>query len=109
MEMLDEFKVFLTKHGVIGLAVAVVIGGAVSKLVSALVSDLIMPVVGVLTPEGNWREATLTVGRIKFGIGDFAGAFIIGDFAGAFIDFVIISFVIFMIVKNLLKEPAAKA
>lgn len=100
MKMLDEFKVFLTKHGVIGLAVAVVIGGAVSKLVSALVSDLIMPVVGILTPEGNWREATLTVGRIKFGI---------GDFAGAFIDFVIISFVIFMIVKNLLKEPAAKA
>jgi len=100
MRVMGEFKAFLLKHGVIGLAVAVVIGGAVSKLVSALVNDFIMPIVGALTPEGNWREATLNLGKVKFGI---------GDFAGAFIDFVIISFVIFMIVKNLVKEPAAKA
>jgi large conductance mechanosensitive channel len=84
---------------VIGLAVAVVIGGAVGKLVTALVGDMIMPVVGALTPSGNWREATLTVGTIKFGI---------GDFAGAFIDFVIISFVVFILVKNLIKEAPAK-
>lgn len=98
--MLGEFKQFLMKHGVIGLAVAVVIGGAVGKLVTALVADIIMPIVGAMTPSGNWREAVWTVGNIKFGI---------GDFAGAFIDFVIISFVIFMIVKNLIKEPPAKA
>ena len=97
---MDEFKAFLLKHGVVGLAVAVVIGGAVGKLVTALVSDLIMPIVGALTPGGNWREATLTIGSIKFGI---------GDFAGAFIDFVIISFVVFTIVKNLVKEAPAKA
>ena len=98
--MMGEFKSFLMKHGVIGLAVAVVIGGAVGKLVTALVSDLIMPIVGALTPGGNWREATLTIGSIKFGI---------GDFAGAFIDFVIISFVVFTIVKNLVKEAPAKS
>lgn len=97
--MLGEFKAFLRQHNVVGLAVAVVIGGAVGKLVTALVADLIMPVVGALTPDGNWREATLTVGSIKFGI---------GDFAGAFIDFVIIAAVIFLIVKNLLKEAPAK-
>jgi len=97
--MLGEFKAFLRQHNVVGLAVAVVIGGAVGKLVTALVADLIMPVVGALTPDGNWREATLTVGSIKFGI---------GDFAGAFIDFVIIAAVIFLIVKNLLKEEPAK-
>ena len=95
--MLDEFKAFLMKHGVIGLAVAVVIGGAVGKLVTALVTDLVMPIVGALTPSGDWRQATLTIWKIKFGV---------GDFAGAFIDFVIISFVIFMIVKNFIKEPA---
>ena len=95
--MLNEFKAFLFKHGVVGLAVAVVIGGAVGKLVTALVADLIMPIVGALTPSGDWRQATLTIGSIKFGV---------GDFAGAFIDFVIIAFVVFMIVKNLLKEPA---
>ena len=98
--MLGEFKAFLLKHGVIGLAVAVVIGGAVSKLVTALVADLIMPIVGALTPTGNWREAVLPVGNINFGI---------GDFIGAFVDFLIISFVIFMIVKNLLKEAPAKS
>jgi large conductance mechanosensitive channel len=97
---MGEFKSFLMKHGVVGLAVAVVIGGAVGKLVTALVADLVMPIVGALTPSGDWRQATLTVGNIKFGV---------GDFAGAFIDFVIISFVIFMIVKNFIKEPEAKA
>lgn len=97
--MLGEFKAFLRQHNVVGLAVAVVIGGAVGKLVTALVADLIMPVVGTLTPSGNWREATLTVGSIKFGI---------GDFIGAFIDFVIIAAVIFLIVKTFLKEAPAK-
>ncbi|HSQ60430.1 MAG TPA: large conductance mechanosensitive channel protein MscL [Acidobacteriota bacterium] len=98
--MLGEFKQFLMKHGVIGLAVAVVIGGAVGKLVTALVSDLIMPLVGALTPTGNWREAVVTVGNVKFGV---------GSFAGALLDFIIISLVIFLIVKNLIKEPPAKA
>ena len=91
--MLDEFKAFLLKHGVVGLAVAVVIGGAVGKLVTALVTDLIMPIVGALTPSGNWREAVVMVGAIKFGI---------GDFIGSFVDFIIISFVVFMIVKGLM-------
>jgi large conductance mechanosensitive channel len=95
--MMGEFREFLVKHGVIGLAVAVVIGGAVGKLVTALVADFIMPIVGALTPSGDWRQATLAVGNVKFGV---------GDFAGAFIDFIIISFVIFMIVKNFMKEPA---
>ena len=98
--MIGEFKEFLMKHGVIGLAVAVVIGGAVGKLVTALVADLVMPIVGAFTPSGDWRQATCTVWNIKFGI---------GDFAGAFIDFVIISFVIFMIVKNLIKDEPKKA
>lgn len=98
MNMMGEFREFIMKHGVVGLAVAVVIGGAVGKLVTALVNDLVMPIVGALTPSGNWREATLNVGSIKFGI---------GDFAGAVIDFVIISFVVFMIVKSFIKEPPA--
>ena len=97
--MLDEFKAFLLKHGVVGLAVAVFIGGAVGKLVTALVTDLIMPIVGALTPSGNWREAVVTVGAIKFGI---------GDFIGSFVDFIIISFVVFMIVKGLMREAPAK-
>ncbi|HEY6571828.1 MAG TPA: large conductance mechanosensitive channel protein MscL [Candidatus Eisenbacteria bacterium] len=98
--MIGEFRVFLMKHGVIGLAVAIVIGGAVGKLVTALVNDLVMPIVGAFTPSGNWREATWTLGSVKLGI---------GDFVGAFIDFLIISLVVFIIVKNLIKEEPKEA
>lgn len=98
--MLGEFKEFLFKHGVVGLAVAVVIGGAVGKLVTALVADLIMPIIGALTPTGDWRAAIVTIGNMKFAV---------GDFAGAFIDFVIIALVVFLLVKHFVKEPPATA
>ena len=94
---MDEFVAFLNKHKVIGLAVAFIIGAAAAKLVSALVADIIMPVVGAFTPSGDWRLATLQVGPVRF---------LVGDFAGATIDFVIIAFVIFMIVKFAVKEEA---
>jgi len=93
--MFDEFREFLLKHGVIALAVAVVIGGAVQKLVGAVVADLIMPIVGAFTPTGNWRTATLSVGAVKFGL---------GNFLGAVLDFLVISFVVFVIVKALVRQ-----
>jgi large conductance mechanosensitive channel len=99
MSMLGEFRAFLLKHGVLGLAVAVVIGGAVSKLVTAVVADLIMPIVGALTPSGDWRAAVLRVGNMKFAV---------GDFGGSFLDFLIISIVVFLIVKRFMKEEPPK-
>ena len=92
---LKEFNDFLTKYGVIGLAVAFVMGAAITKLVTALVTDLIMPIIGALIPGGDWRAATLNVGSVKF---------MVGDFVGALIDFIIIAVVIFMIVKTIIKE-----
>ena len=92
---LNEFNDFLTKYGVIGLAVAFVMGAAVTKLVTALVTDLIMPIIGAVIPGGDWRAATLNVGSIKF---------MVGDFVGALIDFIIIAVVIFIIVKSIIKE-----
>ena len=97
MGMYQEFREFLMKHGVVALAVAVVIGGAVSKLVTAVVADLIMPVIGAVTPEGDWRKAIVQIGNMKFGV---------GDFAGSFLDFLIISLVVFLIVKRFVKEEA---
>lgn len=94
--MIGEFKAFLLKHGVMALAVAVVIGGAVQKLVAAIVADLIMPIIGALTPSGDWRTATCTIGSVKFGV---------GDFLGAVLDFLIIALVVFLIVKMLVREP----
>lgn len=92
---MQEFMDFLNKYGVIGLAVAFVMGAAVTKLVSALVADLIMPIIGVFVPSGDWRDATLDIGRIQF---------LVGDFLGALIDFTIVALVIFVIVKTITKE-----
>jgi large conductance mechanosensitive channel len=92
---MQEFIDFLNKYGVIGLAVAFVMGAAVTKLVSALVTDLIMPIIAALIPGGDWRASTVNIGSIKF---------LVGDFVGALIDFTIIAFVIFMIVKAIVKE-----
>jgi len=92
---MQEFIDFLNKYGVIGLAVAFVMGAAVTKLVSALVTDLIMPIIAALIPGGDWRASTLNIGNIKF---------LVGDFVGALIDFMIIAFVIFMIVKAIVKK-----
>lgn len=93
--LMQDFMDFLNKYGVIGLAVAFVMGAAVTKLVSALVADLIMPIIGAVIPGGDWRAYALPIGDIKF---------LVGDFAGALIDFVIIALVIFLIVKNIVKE-----
>ncbi len=95
MGFVGDFMMFLKKHQVIGLAIAFIMGGAASKLVSALVADIIMPVIGVLIPGGDWRKITLDAGPAKF---------MVGDFAGALIDFAIIAFVIFMLVKYAVKE-----
>lgn len=92
---MQEFIDFLNKYGVIGLAVAFVMGAAVTKLVSALVTDLIMPIIAALIPGGDWRAATLNIGSVRL---------LAGDFVGALIDFAIIAFVIFMIVKAIVKE-----
>lgn len=92
---MQEFMDFLNKYGVIGLAVAFVMGAAITKLVTALVTDLIMPIIGALIPGGDWKAATLSIGSVKF---------MVGDFVGALIDFIIIALVIFLIVKSLIKE-----
>jgi len=95
----DEFMEFLKKYQVIGLAVAVVIGAAATKLVNSTVTDIIMPIIAVLTPNGNWRESVLQVGPIKF---------LLGDFIGAIIDFLIIGIVIFLTVKYIMKGDVSK-
>ena len=94
-----EFMDFLQKYQVIGLAVAFVIGAAATKLVNSTVSDIIMPIIAVIIPGGNWREAIFQIGPVKF---------LLGDFAGAIIDFVIIALVIFILVKYVMKGDVSK-
>jgi large conductance mechanosensitive channel len=93
--MLKEFVEFLKKYGVIGLAIAVVIGGKVNEFVSATVSDLLMPIIGLVLPEGGWETWILEIGPIKLAL---------GHWLGVAIDFIIIALFVFMIAKSLLKE-----
>ncbi len=99
----EEFRAFLLKHNVLGLAVGVVIGGAVGKVVSGIVDDVIMPLVGVILPGGEWRSAQFMLSgtnAIKY-----------GDLIGRTIDFLIVAAVVFVIIKALLErdKPAPAA
>jgi large conductance mechanosensitive channel len=96
--MLSDFKAFLLKQNVLALAIAVVVGSALNKLVTAVVDDWIMPIIGTVTPSGEWQKATWDVGAVKFGV---------GDFASALLNFFIIGFVAWRISKMFIKpEPA---
>jgi len=87
----NEFLDFLSKYKVMGLAVAFIMAFYLGTLVQALVKDFIMPIIGLAIP-GLQDLATLeyTVGKQKFGV---------GDFLVALITFIIVAFVIFIIVK----------
>jgi large conductance mechanosensitive channel len=95
--MWEDFKAFLLKANVVALALAVIVGGAAGALVKAMTDDFLMPIIGALLPDGDWRKYTLDVGPIKFGV---------GDFAGVFLNFAIISFVAWQIGKVFIKEVA---
>jgi len=97
--MWSEFKAFLLKQNVIALAIAVVIGAALGKVVTGVVEDFIMPIVGAITPGGDWQKATWDVGSIKFGV---------GNFLSVLIDFIIVAFVVWRIAKVFIKPDPAK-
>jgi large conductance mechanosensitive channel len=87
--MLKEFKEFAMRGNVMDLAIGVIIGAAFGKIITSFVNDIIMPLINPLIPGGDWR--TMEVGPgVK-----------IGAFAGTILDFLIIAFVIFMVVKTL--------
>jgi large conductance mechanosensitive channel len=118
MSMLDEFKEFAVKGNAMDLAVGVIIGGAFGKIVDSIVGDLIMPLVGRLIGNldfsnlfvvlGNNPNNLTTLAEIKkAGIGVFA----YGNFLTILVNFIILAFIIFMMVKqiNRLRKPHASA
>jgi len=88
-----EFIDFIGKAGVIGLAVGFIMGAYIGKVVSALVGDIIMPIPGAFVEGGDWRKAIFPL-PIGNGMN-----FAVGDFVGVIVDFLIVSVVIFVIVK----------
>jgi len=89
-----EFIDFLQKQNIISLSIAVVIGNAAKELVSSIVNNLVMPIVGIFTPDGSWREITITIFNSDFGI---------GPFLGSALDFFIIALVVFVVAQKVLK------
>ena len=108
MSFISEFKEFAMRGNVIDMAVGVVIGGAFGKIVSSLVADIIMPVVGVITGGVNFTDLKLTLKEAAEG----APAVTInyGSFIQTMVDFLIIAFCIFCVIKalNTLKNKLPK-
>lgn len=91
--ILAEFMDFIGKSGVLGLAIAFIMGLYVNKVVSALVGDIIMPIPGAFIPGGDWRKAIISI-PIGQGMN-----FAVGDFVGVLLDFLIVAVVIFLIAR----------
>ncbi len=112
MGLLGEFKSFINKGNAIDLAVGVVIGAAFGKIINSIVNDIIMPPIGLLIGGVNFTDLKLT---LKSAGVDAAGAEIpavtlnIGNFIQNGVEFLIIAFAIFMVVKGLNKMKKAEA
>ena len=114
--MLKEFKTFIMRGNVLDLAVAVIIGGAFGKIVSSLVNDVLMPPVGLLMGKVDFGSLYLNLSANSYASlaeAQKAGAPVIkyGLFINTAIDFVIVSFVIFFVVRlaNRLQRQQAAA
>ena len=106
MGMVSEFKEFVTKGNMMDMATGIIIGAAVTAVVGSMVDDLIMPIIGLLTGGIDFSHLS-----VVFGEGEHAAKFGYGKFIQAFINFLIISFVIFMIIKavnSMKKKEEAK-
>lgn len=116
MGMMQEFREFAVKGNVIDLAVGVIIGGAFGKIVDSVVADLIMPVVGLVFGKLDFSNLFIVLGNVPPGTGTTLDAlkkagvpvFAYGNFLTVAVNFVILAFIIFMMIKqiNRLKREA---
>ena len=114
--MLNEFKKFAMRGNVVDMAVGIIIGAAFGKIVSSLVNDLIMPPIGMLMGGVDFSNLFLDLsqtGYASLAIAEEAGAPIIkyGVFINTVLDFVIVAFAIFMVIRgmNSLKKKEEEA
>ncbi len=107
MGFISEFKEFAMKGNVLDMAVGVIIGGAFGKIVSSLVDDVLMPLVGMLTGNVDFTNLAFQIGE-----GEEAAVLKYGNFIQNTVDFLIVAFCIFLMLKGINKlnrkkeEPA---
>jgi len=92
MGMLKEFKEFAMRGNIVDLAIAVIIGGAFGKIVTAFTESIVMPIIALIVGKGGMSGLTLTIGSTVFPV---------GVLLQAVIDFLLIAFVLFMMIKAL--------
>lgn len=102
--MLKDFKKFIVRGNVVDLAVAVIIGGAFGKIVASLVNDVIMPLIGMLLGKVDFKS-------LKWVLSEAVGetpevAVLYGQFIQNIVDFVIVAFVIFIMIRLIEKAKA---
>ena len=86
----EDFKKFISRGNVVDMAVGVIVGGAFGKIVTSLVNDMIMPLIGVVLGGLDFSKLNIAIGNAKIQY---------GTFIQSIIDFLIISFCIFMMIK----------
>jgi len=97
--MLKEFKEFISQGNVLDLAIGIIIGGAFGAIVASVVGDLLMPLIGIILGGINFTDLT-----VKFGAADLP----YGKLIQAIVNFIIIAFVLFLIVKSINKLRTKK-
>ena len=95
--MIKEFREFISKGNVMDMAVGIIIGGAFTAIVNALVESILMPIIGVISGGKSVADMSVMVGNAAIGY---------GAFIQAIIDFLLIAWVLFMIIKALNKAKA---
>lgn len=99
MSMVKEFKEFAMRGNVVDMAVGIVIGGAFGKIVSSLVSDVIMPPIGLILGNVDFSKLSIVL-REKTAAAE-AVSINYGLFVNTVLDFVIVAFAIFMVIKQM--------
>ncbi len=116
MTIASEFKAFALKGNVMDLAVGVIIGGAFGKIVDSLVGDLIMPIVGAIFGKLDFSSLFVVLGTVPAGTANTLDAikkagvpvFAYGNFITVAVNFAILAFIIFMMVKQMNRLKAAE-
>jgi large conductance mechanosensitive channel len=107
MSVLQEFKEFAVKGNAVDMAVGIIIGAAFGKIVSSLVADVIMPPIGVLVGGVNFTDLAI---KIKEASGDTPAVMLkYGNFLQTIVDFTIIAFAIFLVIKLINRMNRQKA
>lgn len=101
MSMMKEFKAFAMRGNVVDMAVGIIIGGAFGKIVSSFVADVVMPPLGLLIGGVDFSDLTIVIQQAENGVAEVAIRY--GMFIQNILDFVIIAFAIFMVIKGMNK------